>query len=140
MSGKLISNPNPAHGRDKPPAHVGIPLTGGLNLKARLWLESGDETFLSPARVTLLERIDKTGSISAAARSMQMSYRHAWLLIDSMNRASAKPLIETLTGGKGGGGTVITEEGRRIIEIYNLIRRNLQRFLEQEAEWLDKIF
>jgi molybdate transport system regulatory protein len=69
-------------------------------------------TFLGYGRVTLLGRIRQYGSISQTAKSMDMSYRHAWDLVDSMNRQSPEPLVETTTGGKGGGGAKITETRR----------------------------
>ena len=60
-------------------------------LKGRLWIEGSEGTFLGYGRVVLLERIGEHGSISAAARSMDMSYRHAWKLVDSMNQQSNTP-------------------------------------------------
>lgn len=72
-------------------------------LMGRIWIEGKDGTFLGYGRVILLERIKEYGSISEAAKSMNMSYRHAWELVDSINRQARKPLIETATGGKGGG-------------------------------------
>src|SRR5258707_12835037 len=59
---------------------------------------------IGPGRADLLGAIARTGSISAAAREMKMSYRRAWLLVEAMNSAFRRPLVETLTGGEGGGG------------------------------------
>jgi molybdate transport system regulatory protein len=76
-----------------------------------LWVEKAGGTFLSWGRVVLLERIGECGSISAAARSMGMGYRHAWGLVDEMNRLSPKTLVRKVTGGPGGGGAELTPEG-----------------------------
>src|SRR2546430_15821109 len=59
---------------------------------------------IGPGRADLLGAIARTGSISAAAREMKMSYRRAWLLVEAMNAAFRRPLVETLTGGRHGGG------------------------------------
>ena len=66
----------------------------------------------------MLQAIAQTGSISAAARSMGMSYRRAWLLIDTMNQCFRKPVVDTATGGKGGGGAQITPFGESVLRCY----------------------
>jgi molybdate transport system regulatory protein len=67
-----------------------------------LWLNGPEGTFLGYGRIVLLERIEELGSISKAARSMEMSYKHAWDLLDSMNRQVSDKLLETFRGGKKG--------------------------------------
>jgi molybdate transport system regulatory protein len=84
-------------------------------VSGRLWIEKDGATFLSWGRVVLLERIREHGSISAAARSMGMGYRHAWELIDEMNRLSPKVLVLRKTGGQRGGGTVLTADGEAAV-------------------------
>jgi len=101
--------------------------------KGRLWLEGAEGTFLGYGRVVLLERIAEFGSISRAARSMEMSYKHAWDLVASMNRQAPAPLIETAAGGKGGGGTKLTEAGREAIELFRSAHGRLQEFLAKES-------
>src|SRR4030088_275450 len=66
---------------------------------------------IGPGRADLLGAIARTGSISAAAREMKMSYRRAWLLVEAMNSAFRRPLVETLTGGRSGGGASGTGPG-----------------------------
>ncbi len=66
---------------------------------------------MGPGKADLLERIARTGSISAAAREMDMSYRRAWQLVESMNTAFTGPLVTTATGGKRGGGAEVTPLG-----------------------------
>src|SRR6478735_7544538 len=74
----------------------------------RLRITSGDDIAVGPGKVDLLEAIDATGSISAAARSLGMSYRRAWLLVDTMNRCFRAPVVAAEAGGKRGGGTHLT--------------------------------
>ncbi|MFN3786181.1 MAG: winged helix-turn-helix domain-containing protein [Thiothrix sp.] len=81
------------------------------HLRGRFWIESPQGTFLGQGRVALLERIRDLGSISAAARSIDMSYRQAWALVNSMNAYSHTPLVSRATGGKGGGGASLTASG-----------------------------
>jgi molybdate transport system regulatory protein len=71
---------------------------------------------IGPGRAELLERIGQSGSISAAARAMDMSYRRAWQLVESINESFAEPLVVTETGGKRGGGARLTPAGRVVIE------------------------
>jgi len=71
-----------------------------------------------PGKATLLAVIDRTGSISAAAREMGMSYRRAWLLVDEMNRGFRKPLVQTAAGGPGGGGAQVTQFGQDVLRRY----------------------
>jgi molybdate transport system regulatory protein len=101
--------------------------------KGRIWLEGAEGTFLGYGRVVLLERIAEFGSISKAARSMEMSYKHAWDLVDSMNRQAAEPLVETASGGKGGGGTKLTAAGRRAIDLFRGVHDRLREFLAKET-------
>lgn len=89
----------------------------------RLRVLFGHAIALGPGKTNLLELIAETGSISAAARRMNMSYRRAWLLVDTMNRCFRSPLIETATGGKGGGGARITELGHEILRRYREMER-----------------
>lgn len=106
---------------------------GGYELKGRIWVEGKDGTFLGYGRVILLERIKEYGSISEAAKSIGMSYRHAWELIDSINRQSKEPLVETATGGKGGGGARLTDAGERAVAMFRNLHARLRSFLEKEV-------
>lgn len=99
-----------------------------LELKLRILY--GEEIALGPGKIELLESIAESGSISAAARTMDMSYRRAWLLVDTMNRCFRQPLVETVAGGSKGGGACITEAGKAILLHY----RNMQRVSENAAQ------
>ena len=79
----------------------------------------------------LLERIDKFGSIAAAARSMKLGYRNAWLWIEATNRLAPAPLVEKTAGGAGGGHARLTDEGRRAIEQYRQLRTKFEEFLKE---------
>ncbi len=103
-------------------------------LRGRIWIDGTDGTFIGYGRVVLLERIMQYGSITKAAKSMEMAYRHAWDLVDSMNRQSEKPLVELSTGGKGGGGARVTEEGELAVELFWKFHKDFQKFLKEEEK------
>lgn len=90
-------------------------------VKPRLRILFGQAIAIGPGKAELLEIIAETGSISAAAKRMNMSYRRAWLLVDTMNRCFDTPLVETAAGGKGGGGARITNLGREVLSRYRSI-------------------
>lgn len=102
-----------------------------LKIKNRFWIETEKGRFLGSGRIELLEKIDTLGSISKAAGSMKMAYRKAWGLIESMNELSDYPLVITQTGGKNGGGTYITDEGKKAIEVFKELEKEFEVFLKQ---------
>jgi len=106
------------------------------HLRGRFWIESPQGTFLGQGRVVLLEHIRELGSISAAARSIEMSYRQAWELVNSMNIHSHTPLVSSATGGKGGGGASLTETGEKAIALYHAVRADFDAFLAKRSESL----
>ena len=73
---------------------------------------------MGPGKADLLDAIAESGSISAAARKLGMSYRRAWLLVDTMNSSFKSPLVETLTGGAQGGGAQVTDLGHEVVKRY----------------------
>ena len=87
----------------------------------RLRILVGQATALGPGKANLLEAINETGSISAAARQMGMSYRRAWNLVHSMNKDFVGTVIETNSGGKGGGGASLTQLGKEVVQRYREI-------------------
>lgn len=72
------------------------------------------EPAMGPGKAALIERIAETGSISAAARAMGMSYRRAWQLVEALNTSFTEPVVITATGGRRGGGTIVTDFGRQL--------------------------
>ena len=89
-----------------------------LDARFRLRINKGEEIAVGPGKVALLEAIVETGSITAAAKHLGMSYRRAWLLVDDMNRCFKKPVVDSAKGGKEGGGTVVTATGQQVITLY----------------------
>ena len=110
--------------------------SSGPAVRGRIWIDGPEGTFIGWGRVTLLERIKELGSITRAAKSMEMSYRHAWDLVDSMNRQSKMPFVELVSGGKGGGGAKITEDGEEAIRLFRQFSRDFEGFLEHEQKKL----
>jgi len=98
-------------------------------VRGRVWVEKDGELYMGWGRAMLLERIDKFGSIAAAARSMRLGYRNAWLWIEAVNRLAPSPLVEKIAGGVGGGHARLTEEGRKAVEQYKEMRAKFEGFL-----------
>ncbi|HDP88675.1 MAG TPA: LysR family transcriptional regulator [Thioalkalivibrio sp.] len=88
------------------------------NAQPRLRVLLGSAITMGPGKADLLEAIEATGSISAAARAMGMSYRRAWQLVNTMNQSFRKPVVDTATGGSGGGGARVTDFGRDVLTRY----------------------
>lgn len=91
-------------------------------------------SYLGEGRVSLLKANQEYGSISAAARSMNMSYKKAWEAIDAMNSLSDEPLVIRTTGGSGGGGTKVTEAGEAAINLFERINGRCNDFLDDELK------
>jgi molybdate transport system regulatory protein len=98
----------------------------------------GEAGALGPGKVRLLELVDGTGSISAAGRSMGMSYRRAWLLVDSVNRCFREPVVVTRLGGTKGGGAGLTPFGREVVRHYRAMEEEAQRALATHIRALEK--
>jgi len=94
-------------------------------------MEKDGELYMGWGRVMLLQRIEELGSIAAAARSMRLGYRNAWLWIEAMNRLAPAPLVEKTAGGVGGGRARLTDEGRKAVGQYKDLRTKLEGFLRQ---------
>lgn len=106
-----------------------------LRLDGRIWLETeAGERFMGIGRMELLQHIQRTGSISQAAKAMQMSYKRAWDLVQSLNQLAGHPLVLTQTGGQKGGGTLLTEAGLTYLTQYEALQVRFQAFLTQETE------
>ena len=84
----------------------------------KIRIDLGRTTAIGPGKAELLALIIETGSISAAAKRMRMSYRRAWELVDTMNRCFDQPLVSTSTGGVQGGGAVVTPLGHAVLRDY----------------------
>jgi molybdate transport system regulatory protein len=92
---------------------------GGVRLTLRV--DFGTDRAIGPGKVLLLEAIRDTGSISQAGRSLGMSYRRAWLLVDDMNRCFREPVVTAQPGGPQGGGAALTAFGQKVVQKYRTI-------------------
>ncbi|MES5046325.1 winged helix-turn-helix domain-containing protein [Rhizobium nepotum] len=92
---------------------------------------------LGHGKIELMELIVETGSISAAGRAMDMSYRRAWLLVDALNRMFRQPVIESQRGGKQGGGAALTTFGTELLERYRGMEKRMNEALRQDIDWLE---
>ena len=107
-------------------------------LSIRIDLDSSGR--LGPGKITLLERIADTGSISAAGKSMGMSYRRAWELVAELNAIFGRPLVDAKVGGKNGGGTVLTPFGRSVVKRYRSIEQAARKAASTQMRALEAAF
>jgi molybdate transport system regulatory protein len=105
-----------------------------MKIDGRFWLTKGDKSFLGAGRVELLKKIEKTGSINAAAKEMKMSYKAAWERINGMNELADEPLIQRKVGGSGGGGTTLTPYAYELIKTYERLNELHRQFIDRFAE------
>jgi molybdate transport system regulatory protein len=101
-----------------------------IGLEGSIWFQKAENRFLGSDRISLLEKINELGSISSAAKAAGISYKTAWHLVNMMNNLSEKPLVDRMTGGKGGGGTVLTREGKKIVEQFRIVQEEHRKFLQ----------
>lgn len=92
-------------------------------LRFRMRVTDGDRIAVGPGKIALLEAVARTGSITAAAKSLSMSYRRAWLLLDELNRSLEQPAVDSAKGGPQGGGSSLTDVGRQLITLYRRIEQ-----------------
>lgn len=107
-----------------------MPNSKPLNVAGQFWLNVNDVAFLGEERIALLEQIAARGSITQAAKTLKISYKTAWDAVDAMNNVAPAPVVATATGGKGGGGASLTDEGRRLIAAYRTIATEYARFID----------
>lgn len=98
-------------------------------ISGNLWMHRQQSEFLGSDRINLLEKIDELGSITKAAKGVGISYKTAWDAINMINNLAEKPLVDRLTGGKGGGGTSLTAEGKKVIKQFKTIQEEHRKFL-----------
>lgn len=105
-----------------------------VKLKLQLRILLNQDIAFGPGKAELLEEIRRTGSISQAAKSMNMSYRRAWQLVDTMNQCFETALVETQTGGTHGGGAAITALGQKVLQHYRQMEVNARQALEHDYQ------
>jgi len=91
----------------------------------------GTEIAIGPGKADLLGAIAASGSISESARRLGMSYRRAWLLVDTMNRCFREPVVASATGGSGGGGAQVTAFGREVLARYRKLEASVERAMDR---------
>ena len=101
-----------------------------MEISSNLTLEIFNQPFLLEKRIDLLMAIQKTGSISKAAKEVPMSYKAAWEAVEAMNNLSISPIVQRETGGVGGGGTTLTTYGENLLQTYHLLKEEQKKFLE----------
>jgi molybdate transport system regulatory protein len=108
-------------------------------IKSRIWIEADNKVLIGEGRVRLLKAIEETGSLSKAARSIQISYKKAWTMLDAVNKSAKCPVTESSTGGKGGGGAILTAYGKELINAFEAINKNCWTHLDTQIEKINNI-
>lgn len=102
-----------------------------IALNGAVWMMAGDQPFGGASRIALLARIEECGSITNAAKALNMSYKAAWDAINAMNNLAGEALVARQAGGKGGGGTRLTRRGQQLVANFAVIEREHQHFVAQ---------
>jgi molybdate transport system regulatory protein len=106
-------------------------------VRPRVYL--GDAIAIGPGKIDMLRLVGETRSIAAAARALGIPYKRAWLLVDSLNQGFGRPVVETATGGKGGGGTILTPLGQDLLNRYIALERRIGAAATRELEALREL-
>ena len=107
---------------------------GNRTAGARLRIVLEPDIAVGPGKAELLERLAETGSIAAAGRAMGMSYKRAWLLVDSMNRCFRQPVVATRRGGAARGGAELTETGHAVLALYRRMESRTEAAIAPDLE------
>jgi molybdate transport system regulatory protein len=105
--------------------------SAAIAIHGGLWLERKGQKFVGAGRISLLESIDRLGSITHAAKDVGLSYKAAWDAVDAMNNLADKPLLIRATGGQHGGGSHLTEHGRTLVRLYRVLESGYQQLVGQ---------
>lgn len=108
-------------------------------LRARLRFVLEPDIALGPGKADMLDQIRETGSISAAGRLMGMSYKRAWMMVESMNRCFRRPLVETAKGGARGGGAQLTPAGVEVLAHYRRMEAKAAKAIDAELRALQRL-
>ncbi|WP_424067937.1 winged helix-turn-helix domain-containing protein [Paraburkholderia sp.] len=121
------------------PARTRAPTKASPEVRFRMRIRKGETVALGPGKVDLLEAVREHGSISAAARSLDMSYRRAWLLIDELNQSLKSPATVSEQGGQSGGGCVLTPVGENIVRLYREVEAQAQKSCAKQIDELTRL-
>ncbi len=111
----------------------GSPSVSGM-IRPRIYL--GPDFMLGPGKIDLLKAVKDSGSISAAARQLSMSYKRAWMLLNTLNQGAGQPVVEVSQGGRGGGGARLTAVGEALVQGYESIEKACTQAARSELEAL----
>lgn len=111
---------------------------GTYTVNGTVWIDYEGERCFGPGRMQLLEGIAETGSINKAARAMGMSYKKAWGMIAAMNEQFGEAMVITQSGGKHGGGSVLTPGAAAMMDFHRQLRKKFVVFLNKETAALSK--
>ncbi len=125
--------------RTPPLARPKKPQKQSSGLRARLRFVLEPDIALGPGKADMLEQIRETGSISAAGRLMGMSYKRAWLMVESMNRCFRRPLVEAAKGGTRGGGARLTPAGEEVLAQYRRMEAKAAKAIQAELRALQRL-
>lgn len=100
---------------------------------------AGEAIAVGPGKAALLAAVQEAGSISAAARSLGMSYKRAWYLLDTMNRCFSSPVVETVKGGRDRGGAVLTTLGLQVLTLYLKMTADAQAAMATDLAALEAL-
>jgi len=106
-------------------------LPAGLKVKSKVWLELDGSPVFGDGKARMLERIDEAGSLTSAAKSLGMSYRGLWGRLREMERRLGVSLLARKAGGRGGGGTQLTEHGHRLLRQYRRFRDGINALVDE---------
>ena len=110
-----------------------------IKLDSSIWIDKDEKGFLGKGRIELLKQIDTHGSLSRAAKAMKMSYKAAWDSLNEMKQLSDEELIISESGGKGGGGSKLTQKAHNYIKIYELLYKTQKDFLKSIESYTDDV-
>jgi len=108
-------------------------------IRNRCWIEVEGEKFFGPGPAELLEHIDRTGSVTKAAKAMDMSYKKAWDLVNEHNKRGSKPYVISRKGGEKGGGAEVTANGKKLLSAYRQLTDKLDKVLEKNQRLLELV-
>lgn len=108
-------------------------------LKLRIRVTAGELIAIGPGKIDLLEALAETRSITSAAKSLGMSYRRAWMLIDQLNQSLREPAVASAVGGQHGGGSELTDTGRELIALYRGIEAQALKAAQADIRKLLKL-
>jgi molybdate transport system regulatory protein len=102
-------------------------------------LQLGENAAIGPGKIELLRNIGEHQSISAAAKTMGLTYKRAWLLVDSLNQGLVQPVVEAVKGGKGGGRARLTEYGSQLVHCYDALEARIEKAAVKELAAIQKL-